>query len=328
MIITKLFTLGTNLKKFLLKVSILVAIAAAIGTLSGFLGKLAWWLDLTSHFRVQYFIVFLILSLYYHFLRKKILTVISIVFIVINLCVIIPLFIPPPDLTQTSKNSYRVMLINVNTQLGLPQKVLNSIKKSDPDFIIIEEINSWWIKQLFSLKKKYPYRMVKERNDNFGIALFSKYSFVKSKIVYIGVADVPSVYGKFHLNGNPLTIIGTHPVPPTGRENSCYRNDQLTKLPEFIKQFQGPLLLLGDLNISPWSHYFYELLKDSKLLDSSKGRGMQPTWPTYFWPLLIPIDHCLHNNGITIQGKETGPDINSDHYPLIIDFSIIENLKN
>lgn len=36
----------------------------------------------------------------------------------------------------------------------------------------------------------------------------------------------------------------------------------------------------------------------------------------------IPIDHCLHSPDITVINRRVGSDVGSDHYPLIIDFSI------
>jgi len=40
-------------------------------------------------------------------------------------------------------------------------------------------------------------------------------------------------------------------------------------------------------------------------------------------PLLgIPIDHCLVSPEIIVTKRSVGPSVGSDHYPVIIDFSI------
>jgi len=36
--------------------------------------------------------------------------------------------------------------------------------------------------------------------------------------------------------------------------------------------------------------------------------------------LLIPIDHCLHSREVRIVRKQIGPDVGSDHYPVVVDF--------
>ena len=37
--------------------------------------------------------------------------------------------------------------------------------------------------------------------------------------------------------------------------------------------------------------------------------------------LLIPIDHCLYGSGLHVNAKKIGPNVGSDHYPVVVDFS-------
>lgn len=158
------------------------------------------------------------------------------------------------------------------------------------------------------------------REDNFGIAFFSKHPFLRSEIRDIGEADVPSVIAVMKLPDGPLTLIATHPLPPASQEYSRLRNDQLARLPEIVRQANSPVLLLGDLNATPWCSHFKQLLRQSGLRDSSQGRGVQGSWPTCLPILLIPIDHCLHTAGVQVIGRTTGPKVGSDHFPLVVDF--------
>jgi endonuclease/exonuclease/phosphatase (EEP) superfamily protein YafD len=98
----------------------------------------------------------------------------------------------------------------------------------------------------------------------------------------------------------------------------------LASLTPLVQRLGAPVLLLGDLNASPWSYPFRRLLEGSGLRDGSLGRGFQPTWPTGLWPLLIPLDHSLHSAGIGIQDRIVGPAVGSDHYPVIVDFTVSE----
>jgi endonuclease/exonuclease/phosphatase (EEP) superfamily protein YafD len=168
----------------------------------------------------------------------------------------------------------------------------------------------------------YNYTRQEPRDDNFGIGLYSRLPFTQSQIVYIGEAEVPSVVAEIETTLGKCTLLATHPLPPAGGAYSRWRNDQLAELPNYIRRATSPVLLLGDLNVSPWSSHFRRLLRESGLKDSSQGRGVQPTWPTYNPLLLIPIDHCLYSPQITIVSKQVGPWDGSDHYPLIVDFLI------
>jgi endonuclease/exonuclease/phosphatase (EEP) superfamily protein YafD len=156
------------------------------------------------------------------------------------------------------------------------------------------------------------------RDDNFGIALFSKHPFIRSEIRQ--ARDIPMVIAELELPDGPLTVIGMHALPPSGEENSRSRNAQFALLPEMVQQSTSPVMLLGDLNATPWSSHFKRMLGQSGLRDSSKGLGVLPTWPTYMPFFLIPIDHCLHTAEIHITRKAIGQKTGSDHYPLIVDF--------
>ena len=100
------------------------------------------------------------------------------------------------------------------------------------------------------------------------------------------------------------------------------RNDHLDSLANTSRLIQGPVMLIGDLNLSTWSPYFDDLIKTSGLKDSRKGFGIQATWPVKFPLLRIPIDHCLVSPSVSISNWARGPDIGSDHFPIIIDFTI------
>ena len=83
-----------------------------------------------------------------------------------------------------------------------------------------------------------------------------------------------------------------------------------------------PVLVLGDLNASPWSSHFRRFLRDSGLRDSAQGRGVQPTWPAGMPWLWIPIDHCLHSPQLQVVARHVGPNLGSDHYPVVVDFVV------
>jgi endonuclease/exonuclease/phosphatase family metal-dependent hydrolase len=58
------------------------------------------------------------------------------------------------------------------------------------------------------------------------------------------------------------------------------------------------------------------------LRDSREGFGLQNSWPAY-WPWLsITIDHCLVSRDIRLIDRKVGPDIGSDHYPVLVEVGI------
>jgi endonuclease/exonuclease/phosphatase (EEP) superfamily protein YafD len=100
------------------------------------------------------------------------------------------------------------------------------------------------------------------------------------------------------------------------------RNDQLRALAHLAAGLEPPKVLIGDFNLSPWSPFFPPLLKQAGLVNARDGFGILPTWPTFFVPAMIPLDHCLVSPEARVTNIETGPDIGSDHLPLIIDLLV------
>ncbi|MFC1461794.1 endonuclease/exonuclease/phosphatase family protein [Verrucomicrobiota bacterium] len=296
-------------------------VVACSATLFGFLGRFSWFLDLFSHFRVQYLLGLCILGFVFLAARRRRTAAVFIAFACINLTIVLPLYFgsqaPAPEATRT----LRAMLLNVNTHFGDAERVRQIIQEVNPDILVLEEISSQWVLDLRLLANSYPHSRLQPREDNFGIGLFSKLPFAEGKVVYIGDADVPSIVATVDAGQGKLRVIATHPLPPAGAAYSRWRNDQLERLPDYVRS-SLPLVLLGDLNVTPWNYHFRRLLKRTGLIDSSQGQGIQPTWPNYNPLLLIPIDHCLHSPDICVVSKKIGRDVGSDHYPVIIDFAI------
>jgi endonuclease/exonuclease/phosphatase (EEP) superfamily protein YafD len=239
----------------------------------------------------------------------------------VNFLLVLPLYFGDGNTLPEGVPGMRAMLLNVNTRLGDAERVKRVIRDADPDILVLEEISSQWMSDLASLTDSHPYRLTQPREDNFGIGLFSKFPLAESEVAYIGSAEVPSILATISTGQTNLRVIATHPLPPSGPDYSRRRNEQLDQLPDYA-QSSLPLILLGDLNVTPWNYHFRRLLARTGLQDSAQGYGVQPTWPNYNPILRIPIDHCLHSSDISVVDRRIGADVSSDHYPVIVDFVI------
>lgn len=298
-------------------------IVASVATVLGFLGRASWLLDLLSHFRVQYMLGLLVLGIVLFAGRRRRTATVFLVLACVNLASVLPLYYGKPEMPDKAGPALRAMLLNVNTRLGDSKRVRAVVSDADPDIMVLEEISSAWVSDLAWLTNSYPYSLSHPREDNFGIGLYSKFPIEEAGIVYVGDAEVPSILATIRTAQTNLRIVATHPLPPGGRDYTRWRNGQLERLPDFVRS-PWPLLLLGDLNVTPWNYYFRRLLARTGLRDSARGYGVQPTWPNFNPLLRIPIDHCLHSEEIGILGRKVGEDVSSDHYPVIVDFVIGE----
>lgn len=287
----------------------------------GFLGRLWWPFELTSHFRPQYFLFLLGSAFFFLLGRKQKAAILAGVFALINLSLIVPLYFGD-SWTHAGERTFRAVLVNLNRSNQAYGRMQKFIRSVEPDFMVLMEVNQTWMNELQKRHAMYPFSRSRLRDDNFGIALLSRIPFEDAEIRHIGNAGVPSVVARFEIGGQSLTVIGTHPLPPMGRAYSEYRNRQLTELAQVVDSQKGLVMVLGDLNITSWSPFFRDLLRKTGLRDSRNGFGLQPSWPTglpLFW---VPIDHCLVSPGVVVYNRQTGPNIGSDHYPVVVDFSV------
>jgi endonuclease/exonuclease/phosphatase (EEP) superfamily protein YafD len=249
----------------------------------------------------------------------------SSLFALLNLVFILPFFFPVKSGAYHRKDrhrTYRAVSMNV-LQDNQEYEIAGSfIEEVQPDLLVLVEVNKKWLSELEPALESLPFSIQAPREDNYGIALFSRFPILDgSKIGFID-PEIPSICAEIALEGFKVKVLGTHPAPPKSRVQSEQRNLQLEKIAGLASSTQGPLLVMGDLNVSNWSHYFEALLKDSSLKDTRRGFGVLPTWPVkrpHFW---VPIDHILVSRHLEVHLLERGPNTGSDHFPIYCDFSL------
>ena len=285
-----------------------------------------WWLfELMSHFRVQYCFVLFVSSVLCIFRAYYQWALAACIVALLNLVVLLPLktIVHAKNTQETnySKN-YRAVLFNVNHSNDGYNKLIEYIKSVNPDFLLLLEVNERWMSNLQELRNTYTYSKG-HIHPEYGIMIMSHIPIDWSSILFLGQEQIPTVMAQFTIqNEKHVTLIGAHPRSPMSSSHAQSRNEQLDRLATVVSRQSNPVVLLGDLNVTPWSPVFHDFLAQSGLHDSTEGMGFQPTWPTMFPLAWIPIDHCLISSEVLIGNRQIGPNIGSDHYPLIVDFSI------
>lgn len=300
----------------------MVGALTCVSAVCGFLGNFYWILDLTSHFRVQYVTVLITLAVVFAVGRKFKPTLVFVCFAIVNLAVVLPYCLTGRNVVRPADSKIRVVLINVHTENQQYHLVENFVQQSNPDVLLLEEVDDSWMRRLEGLRDLLPYFYSEPRSDNFGIALFSKLPLTNAGIHYLGDAEVPSVSAEIEIGGRHVLFVGTHPLPPGSTDNTRLRNEQLAAVAGFVLDQQNSVILAGDLNTTPWSGSFRKFLKKSKLTDSARGFGYQPTWPAGLLPLLIPLDHCLISSDLRVISRKRGAYVGSDHFPLVVEIGI------
>ena len=290
------------------------------GTILGFFGRWGWVLELFSHFRPHYLIL-LTLAVVLLAVASRWKTVVVVgCFAAINFVSVLSMYVAPSR-GDVEGVSLRCVLFNVNTANVRHADVAAFLQRSDADVIMLLETDDIWLSAMREALDEYPYFAAAPRNDNFGIGLFSKLPIVGG-IEAMGAASLPAVRAGLTIDGCELTLVGVHAVPPKSAKNAALRNDLFDSLAGWVPRLDGPVVLLGDLNATPWSPYFHDLLARTGLSDGRRGFGIKATWPSFLGPLGIPIDHCLVSDGVIVEDFQLGPSAGSDHRAVVVDLVI------
>ncbi|MCA9672248.1 MAG: endonuclease/exonuclease/phosphatase family protein, partial [Myxococcales bacterium] len=175
-------------------------------------------------------------------------------------------------------------------------------------------------RRLAPLRKTHPHVVERAQRGNFGIALYSRLPILSSRIAKFSDPDLPSIVATLKLDARrSVRVIATHPVPPLhSRESAKLRDAHINKLADLASATRHlPLVVAGDLNATQFSPIFAKLLSRGRLRSARQGHGVLPSWPTSLWPMRIPLDHVLVNHRLRTLRVALGPDIGSDHLPLI-----------
>ena len=284
-----------------------------------FLRNVFWMFEIPGHFRVPFAGCLLLAAIIMAVYRRWLTVGVFLMAASINGTVLIPFYLPAPEPQGTEERSFRMVLFNVNSSIGNPERVRSYLEKKDFDLVILQEYSQRWAKEMSTLA--YPHRLEAVREDNFGMAVFSRFPFQSSDIVYLTEQVLPSLRVELNVNGQPLHVLATHPVPPVSASNTAARNEQLDVLARSRTE-EGAFLLAGDLNTTPWSPEVRHIRRSADLRDSADGFGFRPTWPAGTSPLWTILDHVLYSEELNVMDRSLGPALGSDHYPVEVAFHL------
>lgn len=294
-------------------------VAVCVGTIISFLARLWWVFELSCHFRPHQAALLWLASIFWLCLKRRRLALVCGTLALVNTLMVAVLFLPLPKRETEPDHRLRLASLNVHTFNTRSDLVLGFLRDSDADVILLMEVDDRWMNELTALNEYYPHHLALPRPDNFGIALFSRLPLTNSNIIEIGSAEVPSIATEIEWHDRRFFLLGTHPLPPGSSAYAGWRNEQLQDMAALVRTQSLPVVVMGDLNATPWSPYFSKLLKESGLLNTSQGLGMFNSWPAPLVKIGIPIDHCLVSSSWVVADKRTGPVVGGDHLPIIVD---------
>jgi endonuclease/exonuclease/phosphatase (EEP) superfamily protein YafD len=219
-------------------------------------------------------------------------------------------------------DTFKIMTYNIHYRNHNIQEIATEINNHQPDLLGVHELLKPAAELLAEqLKNQYPYQFI-----NSAIGLFSKYPLQNCESFRMGYGTgYRAQKCTLELTGRHLTVYNVHPRSPylPGEETAHVPFGQLqtTDLQDLLERIgkeDGPLLVMGDFNMSDQQSIYSQLtvqLHDAHV-DSGWGQGFTFTgWPKSdiaVWR----IDYILYTPDLVSIRTGTGRSGNSDHRPL------------
>lgn len=306
----------------LARLSLLPAAAALLG----FAGGYHWLLDLCAHFRWQYLLAMAVGLAAALLVRKRgIVLLLAIASLANGWSLKVATGPAPGSLAPVAQaadtaRGWKLLVVNVHLDIQDLGPLLELIERESPDAVGIIELTPHAAEGLAVLARRYPVSRIEPRDDPFGIGLWSRLPASQVDLVEMPPLGFPAL--QLHwATPEPGSLWLVHPFPPINGEATAWRDAQLRYTAGLIRGDEDAVLA-GDLNATPWSSAYRQLRSEAALADSNAAGW---PWPTWFGPglvstiLAVPIDHVLHGSAWRTQTHRIGPDIGSDHRPLIVE---------
>ena len=302
-----------------------VIVAVLLFSTAGYFGRFHKYLELASHFRVQYLLASIVGLSVCLMVRDWGWAIGAAVSAAINLVAIAPWYTGKRSSNnEAAGHRLKLVFANVYRVNKRREAFVAFALRHQPDIVIAQEVDAVWDKALRPLQEQYPYFEVLPRGGGSGIALFSRLAFERLDIVLPEGEGRPGILVKMNVGGSTVSLLSVHPRAPIRRGHLERRNKMLEAATSYLQSLPAPKICVGDLNTSLWSPYYRSFADQTKLVNVRKGFGLLPSWPTFlfFRWLMIPIDHCLVSDDIRVIQARTGEPIGSDHLPLIVEIEI------
>lgn len=299
---------------------IIPAAVIAVASLASFAGRWVWWLDVLANFRAQYVVVLALLGGIVVISRWRRSGAAILAVALLNLIFVAPLYIGSPGESDPAAPHLWVLSFNLLSTNESYSEVIEYIETVQADLVFLHEASRPWEVALEAAGLDYEIIRARSENLIFGTVVLAR---DEVEAVSHGFAEAQPRAVALHYQPDgwpvPVEVLSSHTLAPTTQTRASLRDAQLAFAANWAADQEGAYFVVGDLNVTPWSWPFRNLLTKGETRNSQIGFGLQPTFAaTSFAFLRVPIDHLLHSDALLIRDRRLGPSLGSDHFPLLV----------
>ncbi|HSM42720.1 MAG TPA: endonuclease/exonuclease/phosphatase family protein [Afifellaceae bacterium] len=313
------------------------AISFMIVTLIGLYGAVDAGYDVVNHFRILFTLPALLLAVLAFVAKARAAAAITLAALLVHAFAIVPEVYAgwSSPAVESRPNRFKLVTFNVAFRLTDAQKLRRFIEAERPDVLVMQEVLGKGVATVDALKDLMPYRSHCMNEQVCDLALLSRHPIVAGDIKRATLVgpnpnrtrlvradlDIGDLTGK---PGRTVTVLTTHLAWPLPQERQQTQFRQLAKLVSALDTVNT--ILAGDFNYTPWS---FALKHFDAAIPLTRVTRSFHSWPTrqtiagISMPFpLLPIDHVFAGSRFRAESVRRGPYLGSDHYPVIVEFSI------
>jgi endonuclease/exonuclease/phosphatase (EEP) superfamily protein YafD len=304
---------------------LLAVFPLALATVASHLGTWWWGFALIAHFRPHLAALSLV-SLGAGLLwRARLGTALSLALLAINTAPLLPYLGLATRSSATPSANLRVLAYNMHREDTDRAAFRELIEREQPDLVVLSEI-SGDIAALAEEATLPAYRAGEPSSGLlYGVVLFSRWPVPDWHIEHsadeVGSVLSAELCASERWQGC-LRVIALHAAPPFWDDVEIQAQQLKIAARLAAGAHQHRTVLAGDLDLTPWSPDFAELLTRGGLVDTGLSRGLTATWLSKLPFVGLMIDHVLVSPDIRVADSRLGAQIGSEHFPVIVDLRI------
>lgn len=310
------------------------AFFVSLAAVAGFLGFAIWPLDVFNHFQPLLFPLTFLLFVFAAALAKfqpfrgLMLSICATGFLASSVVVIPELVgaFRSNQSTTTDVDSLKLMTFNIYAKNENLDGLFSSIEAENPDVLLIQEYWSWHRKGLEErISALLPNSVHCQGGKRSFLAIYSKFPLSKTSghdcVDSIQAQQRTSIIAVSVASRTPFNLVTTHFDWPLPAER---QRDQMQAAIDVLNGLDGPTLFGGDFNSTPFSYSFKNLVQKTGM---RRAIWLTPTWPApptypFDMPAWLQLDHVLTTSDITTSAARRAQSGGSDHYPLVVEFTV------
>lgn len=294
---------------------VVVAGAIAFLTALGFLAAHAWIAEIAASLRLQLAVAGVVAAVGCLLVRARLAVLLALVGVVVNVVVIAPhLRGEPGPLTGPD----RFVVAHVNLQhRTLDEAVLRTaLRERKPDLLFILEPQIRWSVGRPSFA---GYRVVTDGSPKVSALVLARVAPRRAGRPLVNGLPGGALAVETTFAGAPLWALVMHGQAPVTPHLLFKRDRSLRAAASLARRHDGPRIVLGDFNATPWSYALERFERESGLVSSAAAARLQPSWPWFLGPLGLAIDQHFHSRDLVVADRSLGPTFGSTHRSLWVE---------